>query len=191
MDWDRLANSWLSNTERAVVHLARGCAVLERAGGCPDRLADVVVDVVTRAVSGDLDPPSPLANVTNAHELWWNDLAARLTRCSVYGDDSLRRSVGNAFAPGEILPAAGRTLPGWERDVCLTAVECLTEAGFTVRSVLSPDELPDGESVTGSPVVGGAEIVIDDVVVTVVTFIDDAAEIYTRVSEASWPGDLD
>ncbi len=190
VDWDRLEQSWLSSTERAVVHLARGCAILERVGGCPERLADVVVDVVTSVVSGDREPASPLQNVTNVHDLWWNDLSARLDRCSVYGGDSLRRSTGNAFTPGELLAATGRDLPGWERDATLVAVARLTDAGFVVRSVLSPSELSDGESLTGSPVVGGAEIVVDDVAVTVVTYIDAAAEIYTRVSQASWPADL-
>ena len=66
VDWDRLADSWLSGAEQGVVHLARGCAALERAGGCSERLADVVVDVVTRVVSGDREPPSPFENVTNA-----------------------------------------------------------------------------------------------------------------------------
>jgi hypothetical protein len=33
VDWDELAGGWLSSTEKAVVHIARGCATLERAGG--------------------------------------------------------------------------------------------------------------------------------------------------------------
>jgi hypothetical protein len=33
VDWDLLANSCLSTSERAVVHIARGCAMLERQGG--------------------------------------------------------------------------------------------------------------------------------------------------------------
>lgn len=31
--WDLLTESWLSNSEKAVVHIARGCAMLERHGG--------------------------------------------------------------------------------------------------------------------------------------------------------------
>ena len=35
VDWDLLASaeSWLSTTEKAVVHIAHGCAILERHGG--------------------------------------------------------------------------------------------------------------------------------------------------------------
>ena len=33
IDWDLLLESWLSTTEKAVVHIARGCAILERHGG--------------------------------------------------------------------------------------------------------------------------------------------------------------
>jgi hypothetical protein len=33
VDWDLLAESWLSRTEKAVVHIAHGCAILERHGG--------------------------------------------------------------------------------------------------------------------------------------------------------------
>ena len=40
----------LSSTEVAIVHIARGCATLERAGGVPPRLAAVVTEVV-RAVA--------------------------------------------------------------------------------------------------------------------------------------------
>jgi hypothetical protein len=191
VDWTILAAAPLSANERAAVRIAHGCMTLEANGGCSDEIADVVVDVVTRVVSGERPLGSPLAHVTNAHDMWWNDVADRLTECSVRGADSLRRSEGNAFAPGALLPAEGRALPGWEQDATLAAVERLIEAGFVVRSVLSPAELPDGESLTGSPVVGGAELVVDDIVVTVVTYIDDAAEIYTRVSQASWPTDLD
>jgi hypothetical protein len=40
----------LSSTEVATVHIARGCAVLERAGGVSPRLGDVVADVVKKVV---------------------------------------------------------------------------------------------------------------------------------------------
>jgi hypothetical protein len=33
VDWELLAESWLSTTEKAVVHIAHGCAILERHGG--------------------------------------------------------------------------------------------------------------------------------------------------------------
>jgi hypothetical protein len=33
VDWDLLAESWLSTTEKAVEHIAHGCAILERHGG--------------------------------------------------------------------------------------------------------------------------------------------------------------
>ena len=33
VDLDLLAESWLSTTEKAVVHIAHGCAILERRGG--------------------------------------------------------------------------------------------------------------------------------------------------------------
>ncbi len=50
IDWERLSSSTLSSTEVATVHIARGCAVLERAGGIPPRLGDVIVDVVKKVV---------------------------------------------------------------------------------------------------------------------------------------------
>lgn len=34
-DWDQLIASWLSSTERALVHVARGSAILEDSGGPP------------------------------------------------------------------------------------------------------------------------------------------------------------
>ena len=50
VDWERLAAGPLSSTEVATVHIARGCATLERAGGLPPRLTHVVLQVV-RAVA--------------------------------------------------------------------------------------------------------------------------------------------
>jgi len=45
VDWDLLASaeSWLSTTEKAVVHIAHGCAILERhGGGLPSELRSQV-----------------------------------------------------------------------------------------------------------------------------------------------------
>lgn len=47
VDWEHLTNEApLSSTEIATVRIARGCATLERAGGLPAHLGDVVADVV-------------------------------------------------------------------------------------------------------------------------------------------------
>lgn len=51
VDWDALAGSWLSSTEKAVVHVARGCATLERAGGPAPRLRARLIATI-EAVSG-------------------------------------------------------------------------------------------------------------------------------------------
>jgi len=43
VDWDLLLESWLSTTEKAVVHIAHGCAILERHGrGLPLELRSAV-----------------------------------------------------------------------------------------------------------------------------------------------------
>lgn len=42
VDWEQLAHSWLSTTEKAVVHIARGIALAEVRGGLPPRERDVV-----------------------------------------------------------------------------------------------------------------------------------------------------
>lgn len=52
VDFDALARSYLSSTETAVVHIARGVAVLEYAGGPPPALATEVVAAVSN-VCGD------------------------------------------------------------------------------------------------------------------------------------------
>lgn len=44
VDWDLLADSHLSSTERAMVHVARGMEILERNGGAPARLGARVLD---------------------------------------------------------------------------------------------------------------------------------------------------
>lgn len=41
VNWDELLTSYLSTTEKAAVHLARGFAVLERQGGLPPHLAGI------------------------------------------------------------------------------------------------------------------------------------------------------
>lgn len=46
VEWDELAGSHLSSTERAAVQIARGCATLERQGGLPPRLRAAVVATV-------------------------------------------------------------------------------------------------------------------------------------------------
>ena len=46
VDWEALSDGKLSSTERAAVHIARGCATLERHGGLPPRLRSVVVETV-------------------------------------------------------------------------------------------------------------------------------------------------
>lgn len=51
VDWASLTTSYLSSTEKAVVHIARGCAVLERSGGAAPRLRGIVADTVA-AVAG-------------------------------------------------------------------------------------------------------------------------------------------
>jgi hypothetical protein len=53
VDWDRLASSWLSSTERAAVIIARGVAQAERHGGLPPRVAAVVAT----ATAVRLSPP--------------------------------------------------------------------------------------------------------------------------------------
>ena len=44
IDWDALAGSWLSSTERGVVAVAQGLAVLEAHGGPPPRLVGPLRD---------------------------------------------------------------------------------------------------------------------------------------------------
>ena len=48
VDWDLLTSNDapLSSTETAALLIAHGCAILERHGGLPHRLRDVVVAVV-------------------------------------------------------------------------------------------------------------------------------------------------
>lgn len=46
IDWVALHTSWLSTTEKAVVHIAEGVALAERAGGLPPHLSGPVLAVV-------------------------------------------------------------------------------------------------------------------------------------------------
>lgn len=46
VDWDGLISGVLSSTQKAVVHVARGRAVLERHGGTPPHIAGTLREVV-------------------------------------------------------------------------------------------------------------------------------------------------
>lgn len=48
VDWSALDQSWLSTTEKAVVHIARGLATLEYRGTGPGSVDDAVLDAVSR-----------------------------------------------------------------------------------------------------------------------------------------------
>ena len=190
VNWNTLKAAPLPANERALALIAQGCMTIEARGGCSDALGDVavdvVVDVVTRVVSGERHAGSPFANVTNAHDMYCNDLVGRLNECSVHGPELLHRTSGHAATTGDLLAAVGRELPGWERDACLASCDKLVGHGFVVRA----GELTDTASSTGSVVVGGVNVVVDDVVVTIVIRIDATGEIYPRISDASWPPDL-
>ena len=65
VDWDALGCSWLSSSEVAVVHIARGCAIAERHGGLPIEAAASVRSAVEELTGGwttivepvDIDDP--------------------------------------------------------------------------------------------------------------------------------------
>jgi hypothetical protein len=62
VDWEALGRSWLSSTEIAAVHIARGCAIAERHGGLPLSVAGTVREAVKEltgwwAVTPDPDTP--------------------------------------------------------------------------------------------------------------------------------------
>jgi hypothetical protein len=67
VDWDRLASSWLSSTERAAVTIARGVAQAERHGGLPPRVAAAVANAAVKLSpaldrhrsAGSAEPASP------------------------------------------------------------------------------------------------------------------------------------
>jgi hypothetical protein len=47
VDWDALGDSWLSTTETATVHIARGVAIVEaHGGGLPPRLLHPITEAV-------------------------------------------------------------------------------------------------------------------------------------------------
>lgn len=59
VDWDVLGRSWLSSTEMATVHIARGCAIAERHGGLPIEVAASVraaLVELTRGWEATADP---------------------------------------------------------------------------------------------------------------------------------------
>jgi hypothetical protein len=60
VDWEALTASWLSSTELAIVHIARGCAILEPAGGPPPRLHGVLLETIA-AVSPPVELPADWA----------------------------------------------------------------------------------------------------------------------------------
>jgi hypothetical protein len=66
VDWDALSRSYLSSTEVAAVHIARGCALAERHGGLPLPVVSSVrqaIEELTGGWTADPDnlPPSPEA----------------------------------------------------------------------------------------------------------------------------------
>lgn len=69
VDWDTLADSWLSSTEVAAVHVARGCAIAERHGGLPLEVVASVRAGIEELTAGwtavtDLGRPSEASNST-------------------------------------------------------------------------------------------------------------------------------
>jgi len=66
VDWDALGRSWLSSTEMAAVHIARGCAIAERRGGLPFEVAGSVRAGLVELTAGwetttdpvDIDDPA-------------------------------------------------------------------------------------------------------------------------------------
>jgi hypothetical protein len=60
VDWDALGRSWLSSTEVAAVHIARGCAIAELQGGLPFSVAGAV-----HAAVGELTRWSAMTSATD------------------------------------------------------------------------------------------------------------------------------
>lgn len=122
----------------------------------------------------------------------WDLLEIDLGSCSLQGPVSLKRSIGNAFLPGQLLPAPGRALPGWDTEACEALIgERLRPAGYQVVGGVIPatEMIDDDISATGSPIIGGIWIRHHTHNVLLVVRIDDAAEIYVRISATShrWP----
>ena len=70
VDWDALAGSWLSSTEVAAVHIARGCAIAERHGGLGFEVAGSVraaVEELAGGWSADPDPVTFAGPATDAY----------------------------------------------------------------------------------------------------------------------------
>ena len=60
VDWDALDRSWLSSTEKATLHIARGCAIAERHGGLPLEVAGSVRAAVEELAGGWTADPGPV-----------------------------------------------------------------------------------------------------------------------------------
>ncbi|HET7487961.1 MAG TPA: hypothetical protein VFJ85_08535 [Acidimicrobiales bacterium] len=58
VDWEQLTGGPLSSTEVACVHLARGCAVLERAGGLPPHLVAAATEALAAVAGPARRPPA-------------------------------------------------------------------------------------------------------------------------------------
>jgi hypothetical protein len=61
VDWEALGRSWLSSTEVAAVHIARGCAIAERHGGLPLSVAGAVREAVEEMTGWWAVTPDPNA----------------------------------------------------------------------------------------------------------------------------------
>ncbi len=71
VDWDALRRSWLSSTEVAAIHIARGCAIAERQGRLPLSVARAVREAVeeltgSRAITPPPAPPPLPASTAQA-----------------------------------------------------------------------------------------------------------------------------
>lgn len=55
VDWDRMLGSWLSSTEKAAVHVARGLAIAERHGGFSPHIGSAILAAAQSIVAGDTD----------------------------------------------------------------------------------------------------------------------------------------
>jgi hypothetical protein len=77
VDWDALAGSYLSSTEIAVVHMARGCFIAERHGGFPPGLVLPVKQAIDRLTGGHAPSRLPRSGrpsrSTGANQGGWPD----------------------------------------------------------------------------------------------------------------------
>lgn len=60
VDWDALDRSWLSSTEKATLHIARGCAIAERHGGLPLEVAGSVHAAIEELAGAWTASPDPI-----------------------------------------------------------------------------------------------------------------------------------